>query len=238
MNNIYPLKGLYGRVDREISNKPMTDFYISPSLVNSRITNDLYIFTFNNMCYNNKPFKGGYLNVDQNILKSKLNSWIQLSDRKYIKLTDYSNQYSKFVFDIDEWLKDGLVNCKPYFDPMKLSRSYKLSKQLPYMVRACGNEVEYGKYIAEHFKKELKRRPELRKNVFGIIEDISSKHLRLESISMFDYTFNKIGNSVVVSLKPMYVTSILAVATKLSKDEKWKKKIDFDKTVGMFLKWR
>lgn len=237
MNNLYPLKGLQGRVDTEISAKPAESFGISPSILSSKIINDEYTFVFNNMCFNGQPVRG-FLKVNQDVLKKKLNSWIKPNDRKYIKLEDYSNQKSKFVFDIDAWLDDGLKSCSVSNNLLTMSKTYRLAKALPYMVSVYGLEIDYGKYIAEHFKKSLKKYPELRKNVFGIIEDISKKHLNIDSISMFEYTYSRLNNSVTVKIKPVYVASIMGAMTVLNKDDSWKKKINFDKTVGMFLKFK
>lgn len=235
--NMYPLKGLSGRVDTDITNKPVTQFAINPMIVSANIRNDMYIFTFNNMCYNNLPNKG-YLNVDSKVLKEKLEAWIKPSDRKYIKLAYFDKQTSKFVFDIEAWLEDGMKNCTAYGDPMKMSKTYRLSVKLPYMIGVYGNEFEFSKYISEHFKKALVKKPELRKNIFGIIEDISRKHLKMDSVGMFEYNYNRMSNAVSVSVKPHYAAGLVASATILLKDESWKKKIDFDKTVGMFLKIR
>lgn len=235
-NNLYPLKGLQGRLAPGLSNQPVTVFSINPLIVNSRIQNDTLIFTFNNMCFNNTPIPGD-LKVNQGILKQKLNSWIKPQDKKYIKLVDFNNQNSKFAFDIDSWLEDGLTKHS-VFSVLGTSKTYKLSKQLPYMVSVYGNEFEYGKYISEKFRKKLVRFPELRKDIFGIIEDVSRKHLKIESVSMFEYKYSKINNTVSVSLKPVYVASVVGAITLMAKDETWKKKVNFDKTVGMFLKFK
>lgn len=235
-NNNYPLKGLMGRVDAEISNKPVEQFSINPMIVSAKIVNDVYYFTFNNMCFNNQPMRNALLNVNLNVLKNKLNDWIKPTDKKYIKLVDYNKQTCKFAFDIDAWLEDGMKNCTIYSDPMKMSRSYRLSVRLPYMVAVYANEFEFTKYVSEHFRKALVKKPELRKNIFGIIEDISRKHLRMDSVGMFEYNYNRMNNAVSVSVKPVYLTTIIGTVTMLAKDVSWKKKVDFDKTTSMFLK--
>lgn len=235
-NNLYPLKGLQGRLDNGLSNQPVVDFSINPLIVNSKIQNDTLIFTFNNMCFNNKPIPGE-LKVNQSVLKQKLNSWIRPQDRKYIKLADFNNQNSKFVFDIDSWLEDGIKSYTT-FATLGMSKTYKLGKQLPYMVSVYGNEFEYGKYIAEKFRRKLKQYPELRKNIFGIVEDVSRKHLKMDSVAMFEYKYSRINNTVSVSVKPVYLASIAGAISIMAKDDSWKKKVNFDKTVGMFLKFK
>lgn len=237
-SNLYPLQGIAGRaIDNSLSTKPVDVFSISPLIIKSYLQNDMYIFYFKNMCFNNQPVRD-YLRVNQMVLKNKLGSWLKSTDKKYIKLADYNNLESKFVFDIDAWLDDSLKGCKPYTNFLMMSKSYKLSKQLPYMVSVYGLEMSYGKYICDHFKKYLKTHKELRNNVFGIIEDISTKHLHLDSISMFDYTYNRTSNSVVVSVKPIYTAMITAAAYKIKNSLQDNKKVDFDKSVGMFLKFK
>ena len=235
-NNLYPLKGLQGRLDTGLSNQPVSDFSINPLIVNSKIQNDTLIFTFNNMCFNNMPNPGD-LKVNQSILKQKLSSWIKPQDRKYIKLADFNNQNSKFVFDIDSWLEDGIKSCTT-FATLGTSKTYKLGKQLPYMVSVYGNEFEYGKYIAERFRRKLRQYPELRKNIFGIVEDVSRKHLKMDSVTMFEYKYSRISNTVSVSVKPVYLASIVGAISVIAKDVSLKKKVNFDKTVGMFLKFK
>lgn len=237
-NNLYPLKGLMGREDPEVNTGTISDFSIAPAIYNARLVNDKYLFTFNNMCFNGSLVQpGALLNANMTILKTKLNNWIKPSDRKYIKLESCNKQTSVFSFDIDSWLEDGLKNCRPYYDNLKMTRKYKMSVQLPYMVRVYGMETVYGKYISEHFKKALSKKPELRKNVFGIIEDITTKHLKMDSLKVFEYNYDSIWNSVNVNVNPIYISGIIGATVALQKDKSWKKKINFDKSVGMYLKW-
>lgn len=235
--NLYPLKGLQGRVEREISAKPATNFTINPMINKSTLASDTYSFYFNNMCFCADPMHGS-LKVDHAELGKKLRTWIKPSDREYIKLVDWNTGNSKFDFDIDKWLEDGLKGCKPYDNYMTLSRSYRLSRQLPYMIRVFGMEMVYSKYIAERFKRHLKTKPELRKDLFSVVEDVSKKHFHIDSVSMFEYRYDRVSNSVIVSVKPAYIASIMAAASVMAKDESWKKKVNFDKTVGMFLKFK
>lgn len=235
--NLYPLKGLQGRVEREISAKPTTNFTISPMLIRSSFSSDTYSLYFNNMCFSAEP-RRGELKVDQTELRRKLNTWLKPSDREYIKLIDFDTARSRFDFDVDKWLDDSLKNYKPYDNYMTMSRSYKLSKQLPYLVRTFGLEIDYSKYITNRFKKFVKNKPDFKKDFFSVIEDVSKKHLHLDASAMFDYRYDRVSNSVIVSVKPVYVASILAAASVMAKDETWKKKVDFDKAVGMFLKFK
>lgn len=233
--NLYPLKGLQGRVDTDISAKPLTQFSINPMIIRQNLVGDEYSFYFNNMVYNGQPMRGD-TKVDQSVLKAKLNTWLKPTDRKYIKLVDYDNQKSKFVFDIDSWLEDGLKDCKPYDNYMNFSRSYRLSKPLPYMVTVYGMEMIFGKYISERFKRNLSKKVELRKDMFSMVEKATNKTLGLNSLSMFEFRYDRTTNSIICSVKPTYMGMIFAAATALSKDDSWKKKVNFDKTVGMFLK--
>ena len=223
-----------GRVDG-LETQSTSQFSISPIIVKSRVENDVYYFTFQNMCYNGMPTVG-QLKVNQNALKDKLNTWIKPQDKKYIKLVDYNTQTSKFAFDIDAWLDDGLKNCRPERLSLGMSKSFRLSVKLPYMVSVYGLEMEFGKYIEEHFKRALRKNKMLRNTVFGALEHIVNKTLSKDSVSMFDYSYNRMNNAVNVSVKPIYLATLTLVTTKFIKDDKLKKEIDFDKTVGMFLK--
>lgn len=233
--NLYPLKGLQGRVDTDISAKPLEQFSVNPMIIRSELYGDVYSFYFNNMIYNGQPMRGTP-RVNQEVLKSKLNTWLKPSDRKYIKLVDYNTSKSKFSFDIDGWLEDGLKDCKPYDNYMNLSRSYRLSKPLPYVISCYGMEMVYGKYIAEKFKKYISKNSSKSKDLLSVIERFTGKDKG--SLPMFEFRYDRISNSVIASVKPIYVATLVATATMLAKDESWKKKVDFDKTVGMFLKIR
>lgn len=235
--NLYPLKGLQGRVEREISAKPTTNFSISPMLIRSSLSSDIYSLYFSNMCFSAEPRRGDLV-VDQTELRKKLNTWLKPSDREYIKLSDFNTSKSKFDFDVDKWLDDSLKNYKPYDNYMTMSRSYKLSKQLPYLIRVFGLEMDYSKYIANRFKKFVKNKPDFKKDLFSVVEDVSKKHLHLDVSVMFDYRYDRVSNSVIVSVKPAYITSILAAASVMAKDENWKKKVNFDKTVGTLLNFQ
>lgn len=234
---MYPFQGPAARLTKDVVSGPVEQFSINPMIIHSEVVGGKYYFTFQNMCYTGQPIAGNLV-VNKNTLKQKLEAWVKPNDRKYIKIVDFNSTKSKFVFDIDSWIEDGLKNCKPYNNNLSLSKGYKLGCQLPYMVSVYGMEMAYGKLVSERFKEILKSKPELRKNVFGIIEDISEKKLKIKSTFMFDYRYDKIMNSVIVSVKPTFISSIMATATILAQDKSWKKKVDFDKKVGMFFKFK
>lgn len=233
---IYPLKGLYGRVDRDISAQPTSQFSINPLLLRAIIEKDEYCFYFNNMCYSGQPTRGNLI-VNQSTLRDKLNSWIHPSDRKYVRLVSFTNEKSKFVFDIDSWLEDSLKTCVPDRNFFYMSQSYRLNKSLPYMVTAYGMEMTYGKYITDHFKAYLKRNKIYRNRVLGAMEKVADRAFGLSSLSVFEYRYNKMSNTIVMSVKPVFAASLIAAGGALLKSRAVKKD-DFDKSVGVFLKIR
>ena len=232
----YPLSGLMGRLDNEVSSDKVKQFDISPILMFSKVEKDVYYLKFSNMCHTNQIIKG-VISVDNKTLQLKLNNWIRPEDRKYIKLVSCNTQYSIFAFDADVWLEDAIKNSTNVVNFTTFSKSYKLSKQLPYMIRVYGLSMAYEKYIAETFKKKLKQNVKTREDIFSMITTFTGKLLTLDKINMFDYTYVYSSNSVSVTLKPIYMGSILAAASMyLKKKDNKKKDKNFDKTVGFFLK--
>lgn len=216
--------------------KPIKRFNINPMFVRSRCVKDKYEMYFQNTCFDGTPFLG-VLNVDKDALKDKLNKWIKPRDRKYVTLDEYSNSHSKFVFNIKEWMDDGFKSVKPYTDYVTFTRTYRLANLLPDCVATFGTGMMYEKQIAEYFKKYLKENAKLRKDVYGMIENITNKVLNTSHLSMFDYKYNKVDNSISVTLKPQFVGGVLA-SLKLLANEKKKgalKKVNFDKTVKKYL---
>ena len=220
----------------ELANKkPLKKFSINPMFVRSSCEKEKYKMIFQNMCYDGTPYLG-MLNVDKNVLKEKLTNWLRPKDREYVKLEDYDNLKSTFSFDIKKWMDDGFKMTKPSTDYVTFTRTYRLSKPLPSCVASYGTGMAYETQIAEYFKKYLKENAKLRKDVYGMIENITNKTLGLGSLSIFDYTYNKVDNSISVTLKPVFVGGVLA-SVKLMLDKKNKKgKINFDKTVKKYLK--
>lgn len=228
--------GPSGRLDRSIPVQPATQFSINPLLIKAVIEKDEYCFYFNNMCYSGQPSKGELI-VNRNTLKDKLGSWIRPSDRKYIRLEAFTNDKSKFVFDIDSWLDDSLKTCVPEKSFFYMSQSYRLNRPLPYMVMAYGAEMLYGKYITDHFKAYLKKNRIYRSKVLGAMEKVADRAFGLSSLSVFEYRYNRLTNSVVMSVKPVFAASLLAAGAAVLKSGSVKKP-DFDKSVGVFLKLR
>lgn len=234
----YPFGGFPTRLDKDINAGAIKNFSVNPYITMQKVVNGKYLLTFQNMCYTSEPHPG-ILKVDQNILKEKLNNWVKPSDKKYIKLISYDTNKSTFEFNIDKWLDDGLKNCRPYMEIGGLTKSYRLGVQLPYMFRTNGLEMLYTKFICDNFKKTIKNNSRLRKDVFSIVEDLSNKILGVNSVNMFDYSYNVTSNAVTVSLKPIYIGGLLAAASILVKKKKLSKKKDFDETVkkyGKFIK--
>lgn len=228
--------GPSGRLDKSVPVQPATQFSISPLLIRAAVEKDEYCFYFNNMCYSGQPSKGGLV-VNRNTLKDKLNSWIRPSDRKYVRLEAFTNEKSKFVFDIDSWMDDSLKTCRPESSAFYMTQSYRLNRPLPYMVMAYGMEMEYGKYITDHFKAYLKKNKIYRSKVLGAMEKVADRAFGLSSLSVFEYRYNKITNSVVMSVKPVFAASLLAAGAAVLKSGAVKR-ADFDRSVGVFLRLR
>lgn len=232
----YPLYGLSSRLDKSISTKPVEKFSINPFLMHQNIENGKYVMVFQNRCYTNEIYPG-ILRVNQDILKKKLNDWLRPSDRKYIKLINYNTNKSTFAFDVDKWINDGLKNCKPYLELGCFTKSYRLGVELPYLFRTMGMQMIYEKFICDKFKENLKKNEKLRKNIFSMVEDITNKVLGSSSISMFDCKYDKISNSIEVSLKPTFIAGVMAAATLIANQKKKTKRQDFDELVKKYGKF-
>lgn len=230
-----PLSWPIARFDNSITAQPTKNFTIFPSLIRTAIEKDDYYFYFNNMCATQEIQRNG-LKVDQKVLEQKLKAWLKPGDRDYIKLVYFDTNKSIFKFDIDKWFADGLKNIssKPGFTTF--SRDYKLSKMLPIMVRVYGLEMSYTKFIADKFKSEIKKNSKLRNTVSEFIENLTAKKLSIDKTLIFDYTYDKVSNSINVSIKPMYFGMIMAAISLYTQKKEKVKTVDFDKTVNIFLR--
>ena len=214
--------------------KPIKKFNINPLFVRSNYDKEKYEMYFQNMCFDGTPYLG-ILNVDQSVLKNKLETWIKPKDRKYVHLDEFTNTKSKFVFNIKEWMDDGFKSVKPYTDYVTFTRTYRLANPLPVCVSVYGTSMIYEKQIAEYFKKYLKENAKLRKDVYGMIENITSKTLNTSHLSMFDYKYNNVENSISITLKPQFVGGVLAALKVMVDKQSALKKVNFDKTVKKYL---
>lgn len=233
MNNFFPLNGTRKR-SFEISSQPTTQFNIFPRIAYSRVENNDYYMTFQNFC-STMQITPGLINVDQTALKRKLEAWVRPEDRKYIKLVSFNTNKSVFKFDVDVWLNDVFKGTIPSTNVSTFTKSYRFTKQLPYMVRVYGLTYLYEKHVAEKFRAFLKKQPDKRESVFSMITNITGKTLGLDKLNMFEYTYNWQSNTINVNLKPIYFASVLAAASMYLK-KKNTKKLDFDKSVMKFLK--
>ena len=66
----YPLSGLMGRLDNEVSSDKVKQFDISPILMFSKVEKDVYYLKFSNMCNTNQVIKG-VISVDNKVLQLK-----------------------------------------------------------------------------------------------------------------------------------------------------------------------
>ena len=211
-------------------------FSVNPQIMFSKVEKGIYYLKFNNMCYTSQ-FVGNEFSVDNNILKQKLTSWLKPDDRKYIKLISCDTRTSIFAFNIKDWIDDAFKDTSgSTINYLSFSKTYKLKKQLPYLIKIYGVSIIYEKAIAEEFKEHLKRNKKTREDIFSMITKATGKILTLDKISIFDYNYIYMTNSVTVSLKPIYVGIMIAAATKYLNEKKDNKKSDFDKSVGLFLK--
>lgn len=232
---LYPLKGLEGQLSNDVHTSQVKQFSIAPQIVFSRVEKEVYYLKFNNMCHTNQIISNT-ISVDSDVLKRKLESWIRPEDRKYIKLVSWNTQYSVFAFDADIWLEEALKNSVNVVSYTTFSKSYRLSKQLPYMIRVYGLGMTYEKYIAEAFKRKLRKNTKTREDIFSMITSITNKVLTLDKLNIFEYNYVYSSNSVTVSLKPLFMGSVLAATAQCLKNKDKKKDINFDKTVGLFIK--
>jgi hypothetical protein len=235
MNSIYPYPqtGLAAKTNIP-KEKVSKTFSINPSIINSKIEGGMYYFSFNNNCYSvNMDF---YTKIDQDTLKTKLNNWLRESDKKYIKLVSFDTNKSRFVFDIDAWLDDGMKNIKSTKSIIRFQRKYMLKVQPPYIVRTCGQRYDLQKYIASYFKDYCKKHPELRKTVFNIVTDEVEKKMRIGAVNYFDYSYDYQSNCISVSLKPVYEMTVMSAIILMLQKKNETKTMGFDNSVISHLK--
>lgn len=231
----FPLQGLGSRIVPDVQTQSVKQFGISPVFVYSKIEKDVYYLKFNNMCFTNQIVPG-VLTVDNDVLKSKMINWLKPDDRKYIKLVSCNTQYSIFAFDADVWLEDSLKNSTNSIIYTTFQKSYKLSQQLPYLIRVYGLNMIYEKYIADTFKKKLKNNTNTRQDILSMITGTIKKVVSIEKLNCFEYKYVYQSNTVNVSLKPIFYGIALAAIAKLANKKQTKETKNFDKTVEFFLK--
>lgn len=193
-------------------------FGINPVLVNSKANSKgEFEFLFVNNVYPIE-FKGtGNIDIIKKPdLKIKLENFIKQSDKKYIKLKDFTHIRSTFIFDYTAWLDDCLKNVK--LEPFSSSwdRVCKLKIIPPYMARTCAMRLDIEKYIGTYFKKYIERHPYLRKELIKHIPDSAFRVFNLQPENLFDFQYEYTTNRIIARLKAMYVAVVLSFMTKMT----------------------
>lgn len=220
-----------------IENPKKSDFSISPSFLTCQISNKKIYLIFENVCFS--PNSAMFINVkyDQNELRNKLLQYIDPKDKKYITLESFTTSRSRFCFDINKWLDDSFKHAVPYKTFGSFQRTFKLRKQIPSMFGLYAERVMLKKYIDNSFKEYVKKHPELRREVFGIITAEVERALEVNSVNMFDYSYDYNSNTVLVSLKTIYTSMVMAWIMNGAKSKKNVSSLNFDKNVKDFLSY-
>lgn len=214
-----------------------SDFSISPSFIRcSFMNNNLYIL-YDNLCFS--PNMSMFTNVkfDRILLKNKLEKFIKQEDKKYVKLDTFDVNRSRFCFDIESWLNDSFKGVIPT-KILGYKRVFKLKKKVPLMLEAYTGRIVLKGYIDKYFKEYVKKHTELRKEIFGIITDNIEKVLKLNAVNMFDYNYDFLSNTITISLKAVYISTLVSWIAVESSKPKVNTTSDFDKNVYDFLKFK
>jgi hypothetical protein len=195
----------------------ITEFNIAPALVNSKSNRNGYFeFLFINNIY---PIKftglGTITKIDKNKLKQRLEAFIKPTDRKYIKLSEFTHMKSIFIFDIDEWLNDCFKNIKIEAFNSSWDRVAKLKLIPPHMVRIFAMRLDIEKYIGTYFKTYVEKHPIMRKDLVKHIPQSVFKVFNLKEENLFDFIYEYSSNRIIGRLKPQYVAMIVLGITKL-----------------------
>jgi hypothetical protein len=197
------------------------DFNISPVLVNSKSNRNGYFeFLFINNIYPTKfTGLGTITKADKNKLKQKLEAFIKPTDKKYIKLSEFTHMRSVYIFNIEEWLNDCFKNIKIEAFNSSWDRVAKLKIIPPHMVRIFAMRLDIEKYIGTYFKTYIGKHPVLRKDLIKHIPQSAFKIFNLKEENLFDFVYEYNSNRIIGRLKPQYVGIIILAITKLKNNK-------------------
>ncbi|MDR0676821.1 MAG: hypothetical protein LBF97_07280 [Elusimicrobiota bacterium] len=194
------------------------EFGVNPVLINSKtsIRTGNFEFSFLNNVF---PIKftglGTITKIDKNKLKQKLEAFIKPTDRKYIKLSEFTHMKSIFTFDIDAYLDDCFKNIKIESFNSSWDRVAKLKIIPPHMVRGFAMRIDIEKYIGTYFKKYIEKHPIMRKDLVKALPKEALKVFNLKEENLFNFIYEYSTNRIIGRLKPEYVAMIIYTITKL-----------------------
>lgn len=229
MDSIYPFPKVVQNID---PTGPSSNFSISPCIMNSAVRGGKYIFTFSNGCM----MKDLRKTVNQSLLKTKLETWLKPSDRKYIKLTYYDTNRSIFEFNVDKWLDDSLNGVDSGVKVVRFQKKYRLRVIPPYMVRACGTRVEFENYIAKYFKEYCRAHQKVRKSMFDMVTSETERKMNLSAVNFFDYRYDYQSNYIYATLKPVYQAMVITAIVLAARRKDNNSGMGFDDSVRSNLK--
>lgn len=194
------------------------EFGINMSLVNSKMNHSgEFEFLFINNVY---PIKftglGTITKIDKNKLKQKLEAFVKPTDKKYIKLKEFTHMKSIFIFDYESWFDDSFKTTDGLPFASMWDRKFKLKVIPPYFTRVYAMRLDIGKYIETYFKKYIEKRPQMRKMLVKHIPNELFKVLGTQPEALFNYQYDYSSNCIIARLKSEYIALIAYSYTKLT----------------------
>jgi len=224
--------------------------------VSARLVNGEYLCFYNititpSVSRTNPSFVLMAKNIDQLSYRKAIEESIPQQDRKFIKLKAIDSFGAVLKFDVKEWLNLAFNGVVPKVEQIGMKKMYK-AKILPPRVMAYDVFMKtWQDYICKEFAKWIITNGKQDGLIEKLIPQSLRSKLKKNINELFDFQYDTNMNYMVVTLKPIWVMSIMYAAAKFGEkkindvnksdiDKNKKFMYNVDKELGSFSedKWK
>ena len=181
-----------------------------------------------------------FRDIDLVSLRDAIEQNMRPYDKNYIKLKNFDNMRAEFIFDIKKWLRDSLQNVRPLTKYGSFTREFKLRKRLPFMILQDPLQKGFEDFLLKNFYQYLDVTHKDSKWFRALIPETTRRNLRIKIRDMFNWSYDFTWNSIIATMKPLYILGLLAAIgygiKKLSKNTLKSQEYVFAKEVQRNLK--
>ena len=151
--------------------------------------------------------------IDMESLREAILSSIGKYDRKYLVLKKFDDRKAVFELDHEKYLKDATRSLRPTIKYSKFNREFKFKQAPPKEVLRNAIPSTYGDFITRKFMDWLEDNKTKQKKWFKyLIPKSQQSRIRTKFRNMFDWSYDQQKNTIVASLKNIYVVALMYAA--------------------------
>lgn len=152
-------------------------------------------------------------NVDSNSYKIAIESNIPAEDRKFLSIKKIDSFGVILKFEIEKWIDSAFNSVSPKVEQIGFKKTYKSRIRPPRVMAYDVFMKQWQDAICKEFSNWIIKNHKESSLIEKILPEDLKKKVKNNINDLFDFAFDINNNSIIVTLKPIWVMSVMYAAS-------------------------